>query len=113
MMKLSDATKKYIFTTKIELDSEGNYVTLREPTMQQFSQLSDDEKDNKKNLKALSDMLPSCVVDSSFTDEDGETPATGELIAKMLKDSSSLEAEVLNIWAGSIPFGSRLKKGKK
>jgi hypothetical protein len=111
MMKLSEATKKYVFTTKIELDDDGNYIVLREPTMQQFGQM--DDKENKKNLKLLSDFLPSCIIDSSITGEDGVTAATGEQVAKMLKDSSSLEAEVLNIWAGSIPFGSRLKKGKK
>jgi hypothetical protein len=112
-MKLSDATKKYIFKTWIDMDDEGNYIVLREPTMQQFSQLSEDEKESKKNLKLLGDMLPSCIVESSYKQDDDTTPATGEQIAKMLKDSASLEAEVLNIWAGSLPFGVRLqKKGK-
>ena len=112
-MKISDATKKYVFKTKIELDDEGNYIVLREPTMQQFSQLSDDEKENRKNLKLLGDMLPSCLVESSFRQDDDVTPATGEQIAKMIRDSSSLEAEVLNIWAESIPFGARLQKEEK
>jgi hypothetical protein len=69
MMKLSEASKKYIFTTKIELDSE-NYIVLREPTMQQFSQL--DDKDSKKNTKVLGEILPSCIIESSFTEEDGK-----------------------------------------
>ena len=111
-MKISEAADRFIFKTRIDLDDEGNYIVLREPTMQQFSQLSDDDKDNKKNIKLLGDMLSSCIVESSFRQEDDSTPATAEQVAKLIRDTASLESEVLNVWSQSIPFGARLQKKK-
>lgn len=107
-MKISEAEKKYIFTTKIELD-DGDYIELREPNTQEISSFGDD---GKKNLELLEKIFPSCVVDSSFTD-DNEMPVDGKTLYSFLKKSSSLFTEILNIWIESIPFQSRLQKKQK
>ncbi|EGC78216.1 hypothetical protein [Treponema denticola] len=107
-MKISEAEKKYIFTTKIELD-DGDYIELREPNTQEISSFGDD---GKKNLELLEKIFPSCVVDSSFTD-DSDNKVDGKTLYSFLKKSSSLFTEILNIWIDSIPFQSRLQKKPK
>ena len=107
-MKISEAEKKYIFTTKIELDN-GDYIELREPNTQEISSFGDD---GKKNLELLEKIFPSCVVDSSFTD-DNDNKVDGKTLYNFLKKSSSLFTEILNIWIESIPFQSRLQKKQK
>lgn len=107
-MLLSEINQKYVFKTKIELDEE-NFIELREPKQSEIINLSDD---GNKNLEMLSKIFPACVVDSTFTNKDGNK-ATGEEIAKELKESGSLFSEILGTWLQSIPFQSRLLKGKK
>jgi hypothetical protein len=110
-MKISEAKKKYLFTTKIELDDE-DYVVLREPTIQEMQMFSGDDKD-KKNYEAVEKLFPVCLIDHSFYEDDGVTKAKNTAVYEILKDSSSLYTEIVDTWFKSIPFQSRLKKPKK
>lgn len=104
MSKLSD--KNYVFTTKIELD-DNDFIVIREPTSLEIKDLGED---NNKNMDLLKKILPNCIVESSFEDDDGN-PAKGSAIVKMLESSGSMYFEVLQDWQADIPFGKR-RKGK-
>jgi hypothetical protein len=109
MMKLSEASKKFYFTTKIELDDEGNFVELREPTMAEAAKMS--ESDNQqKQIAELESVASKCIVDSSFTDEDGNK-AKGEDVMNFIKQHISIETEIIEVWKNSFTF--RLPKDKK
>lgn len=113
-MELSALKKKFVFTTKIELDEE-NWIELREPSQGELINISTagDANGNNgvENLKTMEKLFPGCLVDSTFT-INGEK-ATGEQIYRELKESSSLFTEVLTTWLQSIPFQSRLENRKK
>jgi hypothetical protein len=115
-MKLSAAKEKYLFTTKIELD-DGDYLVLREPTVEEtqlFSASGGDEKGGggKDNIKALEKLFPKCLIDHTFTDDDGEK-ASGEEVYSLLRGSASLFADITDAWIKSIPFQSRVRKPPK
>lgn len=107
-MLLSQINQNYVFKTKIEIDEE-NFIELREPKQGEIISLSDD---GTKNLEMLEKIFPACVIDSSFTKDDGEK-ASGIEIAKELKNSGSLFTDILTTWLQSIPFQSRLLKEAK
>lgn len=104
-MKLSDFEKNYVFTTRIDLSEDGKeFVELREPNQQEFSGFGDD---GKKNLEQMEKIFPSCVIASSFVDDE-EKPADGKSVYNALKKSGSIFTEVLSVWLNSIPFQHRL-----
>jgi hypothetical protein len=110
-MKITEARKKYLFTTKIELPKEDNedevdFIVLREPTIEEMQLFSNDEK---KNVETLKQIFPKCLVDHSFIDNDG-TKTVNKEVYELIKDSSSLYSEIIDMWFKSIPFQSRLKK---
>ena len=109
MMKLSEASKKFYFTTKIELDNEGDFVELREPTMAEAARMSDSDNPQKQ-ITELESVAATCIVNSSFVDEDGNK-AKGEDIMNFIKQHISIETEMLEVWKSS--FTSRLPKEKK
>ena len=109
-MKISEAVNNYVFKTKIELDDDGNFIELKEPTMAQVQRLSN--KDDEKVFAEIEKIFPSCIVDSSYTDDNGN-PATADDIAKMLESTGTLKAEVLQTWIESLPFKQRLQKKEK
>lgn len=109
-MKLSEAAKKYVFTTKITIDEEtGDFIELREPTQAEIVNLSGD---STKTLEQMEKLFPKCIIDSSFIDDAGNK-ASGEEIYKTFSASGSMLTEILSIWLEAIPFQSRLKKAEK
>lgn len=100
MIKLSEASKNFVFKTKIQIDGEA-WVELREPSLIEFKRFSGD--DSQANLEAARKLFPACVVDSNFEDDDGNK-ATGEQIWKIIEPSASLASRVINDWLSSIPF---------
>lgn len=108
MIKLSEFGKKYVFTTRIDIDADG-YVVLREPNQQEVINLSDDPK---KQVEAFSKIFPACVVESSFIHDDG-SQASGKEIAEALSQSGTLYTDILTTWLTSLPFRSRLMKKEK
>lgn len=110
-MKISEALENYVFKTKIELDEDGNFIELKEPTMSQVQHLAL-IKDEEKGIAELAKIFPTCIVSSSFTDDDGNS-ATGDAIAKMLENSGTLKSEVIQAWMSSFPLNSRLQKKEK
>ena len=113
-MKISEARKKYLFITRIELprENEGDdidYVVLREPTLEEMQLFSED---SKKNIDSLKGLFPKCLVEHSFVDDDS-SPTKNQEVYNMLKESSSLYTEIIDAWFKSIPFQSRLKKQPK
>ena len=110
-MKLSEAKGKFIFTTRIELESlgDGEFIELREPNQKEIVNLSDDAT---KNLEMMGKIFPACVVASSFVDDEGKA-STGEAIYTELQKSASLCTEVLSTWLNSIPFQHRLMNSAK
>lgn len=109
-MKISEAKDYFVFTTKIELNDDGSeYIVLREPNTQEISGLGED---GLKNLEVMSKIFPSCVVESSIVDEDGNE-VDGKTIYNALKESSSFFTEIVQTWMTSVPFQSRLAKKEK
>lgn len=113
-MEISKARERYLFKTRIELpvENEGDdidYVVLREPTIEEMQLFTDD---GKKNIDMLKTLFPKCLVEHSFINDDS-TPAKKEEVYAMLRESSSLYAEIINVWFDSIPFQSRLRKPQK
>lgn len=109
MIRLSDANKKYIFTTKIEIDDEGNYVELREPTQKEISGMTED---GMKNLELLGKIFPDCLIGSSIVDDDGQSAKAAD-VYNLLSKSGSMFPEILTTWLQSIPFQHRLMKNGK
>jgi hypothetical protein len=119
-MNITEARKNYIFTTKIEIpaltdeeettDTENiDFVELREPTIEEMKLFGDNEM---KNLEALKTLFPKCLVNHSYTNDDG-TKSVNQDVYNLLKDSASLYTDIIKIWFESIPFQLRLKnKGK-
>ena len=98
MMKLSG---NYVFTTRIKLNEDGDYVVLREPTMAEFQTLNGTDDDAiMKNAKKL---FPKCVVESSVVRDDG-TPASGDEIASLFEASSTTYTNTITEWLKSLPF---------
>jgi hypothetical protein len=116
-MKITEARKRYLFTTKIELpkdnpddeNEESDFIILREPTLEEIQAFGDDDKKNTESLKKL---FPTCLVGHSFVNDD-ETKTTNAEVYNFLKDSSSLYTEIIDTWFKSIPFQSRLRKPQK
>ena len=108
-MKLEEDKTNFVFKTKIELNDEGDFVELREPTQKEIIGISDD---SANNLKVMEGLFASCLVDSSIEKEDG-TKASGQEVYNALKESGSLFLEILTKWMESIPFQQRLKKNQK
>lgn len=107
-MLLSDISSKFVFKTRIEL-GDGEYIVLREPNQKEVIGLTDDAE---KNMKMFGELLPKCIVESSFTEDNGEK-ATPEKVAAELGKSGSLWTEILTTWLNSVPFQSRLMNAEK
>jgi hypothetical protein len=111
-MRINEARKNFIFTTRIDLpseDGENDFIVLREPTLQEMQKFGDDEK---KNIETLEKIFPGCLVEHSFINDD-ESPAKNEDVYNLLKDSSSLFTEIIDSWFKNLPFHSRLQKEQK
>jgi hypothetical protein len=116
-MKITEARRRYLFTTKIELpkdnpddiNEESDFIELREPTLEEIQGFGDDDKKNTETLKKL---FPVCLVNHSFINDDGTKTTTID-VYNFLKDSSSLYSEIVEAWFKSIPFSQRLKKQQK
>ncbi len=109
-MKLSEMQKKYVFSCRIELDEDKNFIEVSELTFAEKAKLEKvSEKEYTQELKKL---MPSHIVHSSFEDDEGN-PATGGDIVKIMEQSGSLLDEAIQIWITSIPFEERLKKPEK
>lgn len=109
-MNLSEIKKKYIYTTRIELE-DGEYVVLREPNQEEIILISQGDSQSD-TMKQMEELFPKCLIESSFTTDAGK-PASGNELYNELKASGSLFSEILTLWLDSIPFQSRLKKNLK
>lgn len=107
-MMLADIQKNFIHKTRIEI-CDTDYIVVREPTQAEMLGLSDNTTDD---MKIFGDILPSCIVEHSFTNADG-TPSTSKDVVDALKQSGSLFNEILAAWLNDIPFRSRLQKKAK
>jgi hypothetical protein len=109
-MKISEAKTKYIFKTKIKIGGDGkDYVTLREPTVEEMTEFSAVD-DNGQRMEALRKLFPACIVDHTFTGEDGNK-ASSEEVHGFLKESSSLYTNIIDEWFNSLPFRAKQKGG--
>ena len=81
---------KYIFSEKISFDKE--YIVLREPLTSEIDGISDD---NKNNISILKKIFKNCIVDSSFTNDDGSKSSNEDIYNALIK-SGSLFSELLN-----------------
>ena len=111
-MKLSEARSVGLFKVKVDLSEffggEAQYVTLREPTMDELqTYLGASEEERINALKAL---LPSCVVESSFEDEKGKPASPGD-VAVFLAESAVMYTEVIRTWQEALPL-ERRRAGK-
>lgn len=98
-MKLSQASKSFVFKTKIKIDADS-WVELREPTLIEFKKFNEDAQ---SNIEVARKLFPLCIVDSNFEDDDGNK-ATGQQIWQVIEPSASTASRVINEWLSSIPF---------
>lgn len=113
-MNISEAKKKICFTVTIDLgefneEMRGEYVTLKEPD---YTAVRTFSKDEDKIMKQMDEIFPSCLVDSSFTDDNGKK-AEARVVADVLRSAGSLMIKVLEVWINSCPFGSAKKSDTK
>lgn len=101
-MKLSQAKEKYIFTTKIDL-GDDEFVTMREPTIDEYQKISAGGEDEDKMMNQLKLIFPKCVVDSSFEDDNGNK-ATGQQLYDLFSKSSTNFTAIIQDWISSCPF---------
>lgn len=99
MIKLSQASKSFLFKTKIQIDKD-TWVELREPTLIEFKKFNDDAQ---SNIEVARKLFPICIVDSNLEDDDGNK-ATGQQIWAIIEPSASTASRVINEWLSSIPF---------
>lgn len=98
-MKLSQASKNFVFKTKIQIDKDS-WVELREPTLIEFKKFNDDAQ---SNIEVARKLFPVCIVDSNLEDDDGNK-ATGQQIWEIIEPSASTASRVINEWLSAIPF---------
>lgn len=122
-MIIEKGSNPFVFTTKIEFPNPGNeketeFVELREfNTAEKYKLMKAgevDEDGNFKNvvevLKVSGELFASCVVDSSFVDENGNK-LSGDIVASVLKASSTTFDNILSYWVNSKnPFHLLQKK---
>jgi hypothetical protein len=106
-MELNKMKDKYIFHTTIDL-GDGDFVKLREPTLQELNEVNN----SGRNTETLSKLFSVCLVDHSFIDESGVRAAPDKVYAE-LKMSGSLFTELIAAWLEKIPFQHRLRKEPK
>jgi len=104
-MKREEFKEKMLINTKIKL-SNDDYIILREPTLIEMQNFSDD---NRENLKLLAKIFKDCVIEHTFANEDGTKMANTE-VQKTLETSGALFIEILNAWINNIPFSRRLQQ---
>lgn len=119
-MNINEAKKVFLISTKIEFDSPDNsgakeFVELREMNTTEMHQIMHAAKFDKEMeptdiigmLEQAEKLFPGCVVDSSFTKDDG-SKASGREIYDVLKQSSGLLNDILSRWMnqgdGKTPF---------
>ena len=111
MSNLSEAKKKFVFTTKVEFDED--FVELREPTQEEIVFLKKNFKeDDIDTVDKMENLFTSCLINHSFTDDNG-SKSDNEEVYKALKGSSTLFNEILTTWLNSLPFQSRTRRAEK
>lgn len=98
-MKLSQASKSFVFKTKIQIDADS-WVELREPTLIEFKKFGENAQ---TNIDIARKLFPICIVNSNFEDDDGNK-VSGQQIWEVIEPSASTASRVINEWLSSIPF---------
>lgn len=125
-MIITKGKNPFVFTSRIEFsnpenENETEFVELREfNTAEKYKLMKAGEVDEDGNfrnvvevLKASGDLFASCVVDSSFVDENGNK-LSGDVVATVLKASGSVFDSILSIWVNAEnPFRLLRKKEEK
>jgi hypothetical protein len=111
-MKLSEISRDYVHYAKIELPGDGDFVTLREPTVGELDAMNKAKEEDR--IMELSKLFPLCLVEHTFTkNDDDNKKASNEEVYSELKKSGSLFMEIITIWMESLPFNKRLRKEPK
>lgn len=103
-MELSVFEEKFLFKVKIIIDKD-DYIMLREPTVLEMKDYSDDVQ---KNIEILRNLFEKCIIEHTFT-KDGQ-PLSNKEVSDTLKKSVFLFNEILNTWMSQIPLQKRLQQ---
>ena len=103
MSKLKDIASKYVLNTRIELNDD-DYLILRELTEKEM--FSFDQENGKANMDLLSKILPECIIEHSFENEDGEKASTKDVV-KELQKSGSTYISIVEKWMQSLPLANK------
>lgn len=102
-MKITEAENNYVFTTTIKVFGE-EWIKVREPNFVEFQKLQTiNPEDTDKLGEELLALLPKCIVDSSFENEDG-TACNGNQIYELLAKSAIGLSETVSEWVKACPF---------
>ncbi len=115
-MEIRAARETGLFSCRVEIgeffgaEKHQEWVKLREATAGELSQMAG--TDGRKASEAFMEILPSMILDSSFT-TDGK-PASKEEVAKIITDKGTLYSYVIQEWQASLPLakGKSTKSGK-
>lgn len=107
MSKLKDIASKYVLNTRIELNDD-DYLVLRELTEKEM--FSFDQENGKANMELLSKLMPECIIEHSFENEDGEKASSKDVV-KELQKSGSTYMSIVEKWMQSLPLAN--KSGEK
>lgn len=103
MSKLKDIASKYVLNTRIELNDD-DYLILRELTEKEM--FSFDQDNGKANMELLSKIMPECIIEHSFENEDGEKASTKDVV-KELQKSGSTYMSIVEKWMQSLPLANK------
>jgi hypothetical protein len=108
-MKLSEAKDRYVFKTTVKIDGDGkDFITLRDPTVEEMTGFTATVEEGR--MDAVEKLFPACIVDHTFTGEDGKK-ASAEEVHAFLKESSTLYTDLVDRWFSALPFRNKPKKG--
>lgn len=115
-MEIKEARETGLFSCRIEigeffgLDSGAEWVRLREATAGELAKLAANEGANAAD--AFMGLLPSMILESSFT-VDGK-PAPAPDVAKIITDKGTLYTYIITEWQQSLPLakGKSVKSGR-
>jgi hypothetical protein len=108
-MKLSEAKDRYVFKTTVKLDEFGkDFITLREPTVEEMTGFTGAGDEGR--MDAVEKLFPACIVDHTFTGEDGKK-ASSEEVHAFLKESSTLYTDLVDRWFNALPFRNKPERG--
>jgi len=101
-MKASDFEKEYIIKTRLDFAGTDAYIVLREPTEDELLEFSQfDKADAKLTRHILNNLVPACLVEHNFENDDGK-PLNKADVVKLISKSGKKMQSTIKTWFASF-----------